>query len=207
MNAVTLTGTPRRLAFNITLALGLPAEREADFVFARMGWAEKNEHGMLEIGTEAVLRSDDGVHWTVEGMNTGGSAGWGWRELRDTEYAKGVLHTALEQREIYALLRYLPNMDWGELTDAEQRTAMELLLSAAVSDDPAYANGQDQLVRDLYILSGSKRADGAFSELYLDGPDCILARQRRADPKAFAAALKEMDAQTVQRVERMMRDW
>ena len=207
MNAASLTGAPRRLAFNVTLALGMPVEREADFVFACMGWAEKNEQGMLEIGKEAVLRSDDGVHWTVEGMNTGGSAGWGWRELRDSEYAKSVLKTALEQREIYALLRYLPNLDWNELSGEEIRAAMELLRSAAVSDEPEYMNGQDQFIRDLYMLWGAKRADGAYAEMYLDGPNCILARQRQADPEAFAAALAEMDAQTQSLVQISMREW
>lgn len=207
MNAASLTGAPRRLAFNVTLALGLPAEREELFTYARMGWARKDENGLMEISTEAVLESDDGVHWAVVGMNSGGSAGWGWRELRDTEYAKGVLHTALEQREMDALLRYLPNMDWGKLTDEEQRTAMELVLSAAVSDEPSYANGQDQLIRDLYMLWGTKRADGAFAELYLDGPDCVLARQMRADPEAFAAALVEMDAPTQALVRHSMQDW
>ena len=196
MDAVTLTGAPRRLAFNVMLALGLPAERVDAFVYARSGLVDRVENGFVYVSTEAVLVSDDGVHFTVEGMNSGGSAGWGWRELRDTDFAKGVLHTALEQREPYALLRYLPNMNWGELTDEEERTAMELLCSAAISDDPAYLEGRDQLFRDLYMLWGLKRSDGAFAELYLDGPESILARQRRADPDAFAAALREMDAQT-----------
>lgn len=207
MNAASLTGSPRRLAFNVTLALGVPAEKEELFVFARMGWVSKNENGMLVIGNEAVLVSDDGVHWTVEGLNTGGSAGWGFRTLVDSERTEAELRHALEIKEPIILLRLLPNMDWDKLSGEEIKTAMELLQAAAVSDDPAYLNGQDQLIRDLYMLWGVKRADGAYAEIYLDGPDCILDRQRRADQEVFEAALAEMDAVTQQKVKLAMQYW
>ena len=206
MNAASLTASPRRLAFNVTLALGVPAEREALFEYARMGWATKNAHGMYEIGTEAVLVSDDGLHWTVETLNSGGSAGWGWRELRDSEGTAANIRFAIETNESTILLRYLPNLDWNDLTAEETAAAMQMLEDAAVSKEPVYADGRDQLYRDLYMLWGLKRADGAFAELYLDGPESILARQQRADPAAFAAALAEMDARMQTLVRGVMKD-
>ncbi len=204
MNAATMTGAPRRLAFNVTLALGLPAEKVNAFIYARGGMVDRVENGLVYVSTEAVLVSDDGVHFTVESLNTGGSAGWGWRELRDSERTGENIRYALENREPDILLHYLPNLNWSDLSDGEQRIAMELLRAAAVSEDPAYLNGQDQLIRDLYMLWGLKRADGAYAELYLDGPESILARQQRADPAAFAEALNEIDARTQALVRRTL---
>ena len=193
--AVSLSSSPRRLAFNVTLALGLPAEREEAFAYARMGWAAKNEHGMYEISTEVVMRSDDGIHWTVEALNSGGSGGWGWRNLRDDDTMDNIRY-AIEIGSDIMLLRFLPNMDWNELSSEETAAVMRMLQEAAVSDEPGYADRKDQLFRDLYMLWGLKRADGAYAELYLDGPDSILARQHQADPAAFDAALAEMDEAT-----------
>ena len=193
--AVSLSSSPRRLAFNVTLALGLPAEREEAFAYARMGWAAKNEHGMYEISTEVVMRSDDGIHWTVEALNSGGSGGWGWRNLRDDDTMDNIRY-AIEIGSDIILLRFLPNMDWNELSSEETAAVMRMLQEAAVSDEPGYADRKDQLFRDLYMLWGLKRADGAYAELYLDGPDSILARQHQADPAAFDAALAEMDEAT-----------
>lgn len=206
LDAVSLTSSPRRLAFNVTLALGLPAQREEAFAFASMGWGQRNEHGMYEISTEAVLRSDDGIHWTVEALNTGGSAGWGWRNLKDDDAMTNIRY-ALENDEPIILLRVLPNLDWNELTTEETAAAMRMLPEAAVSDEPGYADGKDQLYRDLYMLWGLKRADGAYAELYLDGPDSILARQRHVDPEAFDAALAEMDDATQRLVRLSKQSW
>ena len=195
LNAVSLTGTPRRLAFDVTLALG-PADTESFLYAGARVIGEKAADGLFETGAEAVLRSDDGVLWTVESMNSGGSGGWGFRVLADNEQTAGYIRFALESGDARLLLRFLPNLNWDELSGKETQTAMALLQSAAVSDEPAYYDGQDQLIRDLYMLWGLKRADGAFAEMYLDGPDSILARQRSADPEAFALALAEMDPYT-----------
>ncbi len=198
VNAVSLSVAPGTLVFDVTLALGLPADRVDAFVNARagLGLVDRVENGLVYVSTEAVLVSDDGVHFTVESLNSGGSAGWGFRELYDSERTKENIRYALENREPDILLHYLPNLNWSELSGGELKTAMELLRSAAVSEDPSYLDGQDQMIRDLYMLWGLKRSDGAIAELYLDGPESILARQRRADPDAFAAALNGIDART-----------
>ncbi len=153
-----------------------------------------------------MLRSDDGIHWTVEALNTGGSAGWGWRNLKDDDAMTNIRY-ALENDEPIILLRVLPNLDWNELTTEETAAAMRMLPEAAVSDEPGYADGKDQLYRDLYMLWGLKRADGAYAELYLDGPDSILARQRHVDPEAFDAALAEMDDATQRLVRLSKQSW
>lgn len=196
VNAVSLSVAPGTLVFDVTLALGLPAEQVDAFVYARDGLVDRVENGLVYVSTEAVLQSNDGIHWVVEGLNTGGSAGWGFRELYDSERTRENIRYALENKESDILLHYLPNLNWSELSGGELKTAMELLRSAAVSEDPSYLDGQDQMIRDLYMLWGLKRADGAFAELYLDGPESILARQQRADPDAFAAALNGIDTRT-----------
>ena len=190
LDAISLTGAPRRLAFNVSLTL-CPRD-EAAFIEASAGWCEKMPDGRYRIGTEAVLVSDDGVHWTVEALNSGGSAGWGWRNRTDDNAMENVRY-ALENDEPIILLRFLPNLDWSKLSDEETARTMEMLQDAALADGSGTYGENEQLYRDLYMLWGLKRADGAYAELYLDGPYSILARQYRADPTVFLSALAEMD--------------
>ena len=210
LNAVTMTHAPLRLAFNVSLALD-PQDEDA-FVTIRagwatpieaMGWANRTEYG-VGIHTEAVLRSDDGVHWTVESLNSGGTAGWGFRHLPLTEgdYMTSVLPYLFSGDDIYGLtlLQFLPNLDWPSLTAEQFNTVSERLRAAAVKTPELDLGADDQLIRDLYMLWGMKNADGAYAELFLDWPDSLLARQYRADPDAFLAALGEMDAQTQRNV-------
>ena len=193
LDAISLTSAPRRLAFNVSLTVS-PRD-EAAFIEASAGWCKKMPDGRYRIGTEAVLVSDDGVHWTVEALNSGGSAGWGWRNRTDDNATENVRY-ALENDEPIILLRFLPNLDWSELSDEETARTMEMLQDAALADGSGTYGENEQLYRDLYMLWGFKRSDGAYAELYLDGPYSILARQYRADPETFLAALAEMDDAT-----------
>ena len=195
LDAISLTSAPRRLAFNVSLTLS-PRD-EAAFIEARAGWGEKMPDGRYRISTEAVLISDDGVRWTVEALNSGGSGGWGYR-TRDSVDVQQEIAYALGDEDRYGihLLRYLPNLDWTQLSAAEFNRVAEKLRTAAVKTDELQLGENDQRIRDLYMLWGLKTTDGAYAALFLDGPDAMLAVQYRADPDTFMAALSEMDEAT-----------
>ena len=209
VNAVSMTHTPRRLAFNAALILS--PRNETAFVAARVGWAEKAPDGRLLISTEAVLVSDDDVHWTVESLNTGGTGGWGYRHLPRADedyYMREILPyilSSLRQGAFGAetnLIQFVPNLDWSRLSAEEFNAAAAGLRAAAVKTEELDFGENDQLYRDLYMLWGFKNADGAYAELFLDGPDSPLATQYRADPETFERALTEMDAHTRDTVRR-----
>ncbi len=118
---------------------------------------------------------------------------------RETEYA-------LSGADTYGinLLRALPNLDWTQLSSEQFNALAALLRGAALKSEELSLGENDQLYRDLYMLWGFKNTDGAYAELFLDGPDSPLAIQQRADPETFAAALAEMDAQTQDTVQRAL---
>ena len=212
LNAVSLTGAPRRLAFNVTLTLS-PRDEKA-FIDARAGWAEKAPDGRLLISTEAVLVSDDDVHWTVEAMNSGGSGGWGYRRLPGaddhTQETLSYILSSLRQGSYGAelhLLLFAPNLDWERLSEEEFHAAVEGLRAAAVKTEDLDFGESDQLYRDLYMLWGAKNTDGAYAELFLDGPESLLGIQYRADPETFERALAEMDARMQETVRRASKEW
>ena len=204
LDCISLTGAPRRLAFSVALALA-PRDAAA-FKAVRVGWVQTIPDELLSaelpdcryrIQTEAVLKSDDGVHWTLESLNSGGAGGWGYRS-RDSVETQTEIAYALSGKDPYGvhLLRYLPNLHWPELSAAQFNTVSERLRAAALKTPEVDGGEHDQLYRDLYMLWGFKNADGAYAALFLDGPDSPLAVQYRADPETFLAALAEMDAQT-----------
>jgi len=206
LDAISLTSAPRRLAFNA--ALTLSPRDESAFVAARAGWADKMPDGRTVIRTEAVLVSDDDVHWTVESLNSGGSGGWGYRTRESVDTSQEIAY-ALSDEDTYGihLLRFLPNLDWSRLSAQEFRTAAEKLRNAALKTDELDLGADDQLYRDLYMLWGFRNADGAYAELFADSPDSPLAIQYRNDPETFLAALSEMDAQTQDTVRRCIELW
>ena len=214
ISAVSLTGNPRRLIFDVTLALG--PWNEENFLFARMGWAMKDETGLCRISTEACLVSDDDVHWRVESLNSGGGDGWGCRQLfSGPGGTKGgwtvdmTLAYVLEGEDPHgiALLQFAPNLNWSAMDEGQFSAVTERLrLAAQTEPEPDY--GPDfRLWCDLYMLWGMKNTDGAYAELFLDGPESLLALSYRTDPETFEAALAEMDEQTQATVRASMRTW
>ena len=195
LDCISLTGSPRRLAFSAALSL-IPRD-EAAFAAFRTGWVNKTEDGRCVIQTEAVLRSDDGVHWTVEALNSGGSGGWGYR-TRSSVNTQAEIEYALGDDDRYGihLLRYLPNLDWTKLSAAQFNKVSERLRAAALKTDELDLGENDQLYRDLYMLWGFQNTDGAYAALFLDGEESIFAIQYRADPQTFLSALSEMDPAT-----------
>ena len=215
LNAVSLTGTPRYLAFDLTLALA-PADPES-FVAARAGWATKYSDGHYEISAEVVLRSDDGARWTVEALNTGGSTGWGFRHLplEGGDYMTATIPYILSgyrqngnaaEYGTY-LLQFLPNLDWEVLSADQFNDAAEMLRAAALKPEEPDFGENDQLYRDLYMLWGLKRVDGFYAELFLDGPESLLATQYLADKNTFEKALAQMDDFTQRTVRGAIETW
>lgn len=199
LDGISLTGRPRRLAFNVSLSLH-PLD-EAALAAARVGWVNRTEDGRCIIQTEAVLRSDDGVRWTVEALNSGGSGGWGYR-TRSSVDTQAEIDYALSDEDKYGihLLRFLPNLDWTQLSADQFNKVSARLRAAALKTDELDLGPDEQLIRDLYMLWGFRNTDGAYAALFLDGADAIFAIQYRADPDSFRTALAEMDAQTQQTV-------
>lgn len=87
---------------------------------------------------------------------------------------------------------------WEKLNAAELNALTAALRAAAVGDE--------QSLRDNWMLKAAKTADGAFAALFFD-PGGLLHTQYQADPEAFDAALAEQNADFRALVETSRANW
>ena len=87
---------------------------------------------------------------------------------------------------------------WEKLNAAELNALTAALRAAAVGDE--------QSLRDNWMMNAAKTADGAFAALFFD-PGGLLHTQYQADPEAFDAALAEQNADFRAFVETSRANW
>lgn len=119
-------------------------------------------------------------YWECTGLSTGGAGGWGYypSSLSDEEITELIV-SAMDEKSDVGFLQLLP-VAKTKLIPAERLPVdfFDMLTSSAIGDD--------QLIRNLYIMKGCLLSDGALAEHYAN----TLLSLHEHDEETFNEALE-----------------